>query len=60
MSAFDAFVSAIGEGMANVAGRIVRRKMKLGQQDAQRIGELVVIGLVAAFFIVLAAMGVGT
>ena len=60
MSAFDAVVSAIGDGMAYLAGRIVRREFDLGQQEAQRIGEWVVIGLVAAFFIALAVMGVGT
>lgn len=60
MSAFDAVAYVIGEATAHIAGRIVGRTLTLERKRAQRIGASIVIGLVFAFFLVLAILGIGT
>jgi len=59
MSVFDAVASAIGEGVAYVAGRIIGRKTGMTPSKGQRIGGYLVIGIVAAFFLCLALLGIG-
>jgi CDP-diglyceride synthetase len=47
MSLLDATASAIGETVAYLVGRIVGRTYHLEPKKAQRIGEFIVIGIIA-------------
>jgi|GEM_PF-4658799 len=48
MALFDAITYAVAELTAYVAGKATGRVFKLQPKDAQRIGEYVVIGLIAS------------
>ncbi len=60
MSAFDAVACAIGEGVSYAVGRIIGHKTGMTSLKEKRIGEYVVIGIIASFFLCLALLGVGT
>lgn len=49
----DAIIYAIGEATAYVAGSIIGRTFRLEPKHAQRIGEIVVLVLLAAGIIAL-------
>lgn len=47
MSILDAAASAIGETVACLAGRVAGHAFNLEPERAQRLGEYIVIGLIA-------------
>jgi len=60
MGIIDSITSAIGEGLAYVVSRVSLGRLTCDERTARKIGESIVIGLVAAIFLVLALLGVGT
>lgn len=60
MSAFDAAVSAVVEGVAYVSSRVLGRTLNIEKDKARRITEIVFMLVFAAFFVGLAIMGIGT
>ncbi len=60
MSAFDAAISVVLEGVAYAFTRVLGKTFNIEKDRARRITENIVIGALVAFFILLAILGVGT
>ena len=60
MSVLDAAVSAAVEFLTYVSSRVLGRTLNIDKDKARRITEITFFVAFAAFFVVLAIMGVGT
>jgi hypothetical protein len=60
MSIFEGIVSAVVECAAYVSSRVLGRAINIDKDKARRITEIIFLVIVAAFFVLLAIMGVGT
>ena len=60
MTVLDAAISAAVECLAYASSRVLGRTLNIDKDKARRITEITFLVAIAAFFVTLAIMGVGT